>query len=207
MGDIINQVRQLAACGTADYSAGGITYWTDDQLQTYLDKNRTELWDEPIQPIPLTNSGGTVEYKEYQIGYGWLEQTTGGTAIFYLRDASGARIGTATYTIDYAIGRISFAATQAGSARYVVGRSYDVYEAAAKVWEAKAGHVAERFDFSADGASFKASQLTTQYMSMAMQMRGQSNSGGMRHARMVRDDVANNEDYGSIGRAFRIRYP
>lgn len=207
MAEIINQVRQHAACGTADYSVpatGGIAYWTDDQLQRYLDGVRISLWEEPIQPIPQTNAGGTAEYKEYQVGHLYLEQTTGGTSIFYLTDATGARIGTANYTIDYLTGQITFAADQHGSARYVTGRSYDVYEASARVWEAKAGHVAQRFDFSADGASFKAGQLRTSYLDMARQMRSQSNSGGMGHARMERDDVNNCDE--DQPRSFRVTY-
>lgn len=209
MADIITQVRQLAACGSADYAVpatGGITYWTDSQLQTYLDRGRVELWDEPIQPVPVTNAGGTVEYRDYRIGYTWLEQTTGGTAVFYLRDATGARLGTTEYSIDYANGLVTFAEDQRGSARYVVGRSYDVYAAAASVWEAKAGHVAQRFDFSADGASFKASQLRASYLDMARQMRSQSNSGGLTHSRLVRDDLNEFDDYG-VGRAARIVFP
>lgn len=190
MAEIISQVRQLASCGESDYAAGGVTYWTDDQLQTHLDRVRTEIWDEPIYAVPLVNSGGTAEYKEYRVPWQWLESTTGGTSVFYLRDSTGARIGTANYTVDYAYGRVAFGADQAGSVRYVTARSYDVYEAAARVWEAKAGHVAERFDFTADGATFHASQLIRQYREMAAQMRAQSPMGGIRTGKLVRNDVA-----------------
>lgn len=206
MADIISQVRQLAAAGSADYTAAGSTYWIDDQVQSILDRVRVEVWDEPIVYVPQVNSGGTTTYTEYRLGHTWLEQTTGGTSIFYLRDSTGARIGTANYTVDYAYGRVTFGADQHGSARYVTGRSYDVYEAAARVWEAKAGHVADRFDFTADGASFKASQLSAQYMSMARQMRRQSNNGGLSTSRLVRDDVNNAEwPEPTIG-TFRVTY-
>jgi len=206
MADIISQVRQLAAAGTADYTVAGSTYWTDDQVQTILDRVRVEVWDEGVPYVPQINSGGTTVYTEYRLSHTWWEQTTGGTSIFYLRDSTGARIGTANYTVDYAYGRVTFGADQHGSARYVTGRSYDVYEAAARIWEAKAGHVADRFDFTADGASFKASQLTAQYMAMARQMRSQSNSGGVSTARLVRDDV-NNADWPEpkVG-TFRVTY-
>lgn len=193
MAEIISQVRQLAAAGTAENTIGTATYWTDDHLQTHLDRVRVEVWDEVVQPVPLVNSGGTTEYKEYRLPWTWLEQTTGGTAVFYLRDSTGARIGTANYTVDYQYGRVVFGADQRGSARYITARSYDVYEAAAKVWEAKAAHVAQQFDFTADGASFKNSQKVKQYMEMARLMRSQSNSGGISRARMNRDDVNNEE--------------
>lgn len=206
MADIITQVRQLAAAGTADYAVAGATYWTDDQLQTILDLTRIEVWDEPIPYVSKRNSGGTIVYTDYRIPWTWLEQTTGGTTIFYLSDSTGARIGTANYTVDYAYGRVTFGADQAGSVRYVTARSYDVYEAAAVVWETKAAHVAQKFDFSADGASFKASQQRTAYLASAQQMRSQSKSGGISTVRLGRDDV-NNVDWADSGvKATRVTF-
>ncbi len=206
MAEIITQVRQLAAVGEDDYIIAYSTYWSDDQLQTVLDRVRVEIWREPVQPIPLLNTGGTTEYKEYRLPWTWLEQTTGGSVIFTLTNASGALIGTANYTVDYQYGRVSFGATQAGSARYVTARSYDVYEAAARVWEQKAGHVAQKYDFSADGASFKASQERANYLAMAQQMRSQSNSGGLTTGRMQRDDVTTVDWPDSGPKSFHVTY-
>jgi hypothetical protein len=191
MEQIITQVRQLASAGASEYAAGGITYWSDDQLQVHLDRARTEIWREPIHYVPQINTGGTTVYLEYRTTYTWLEQTTGGSAIFYIADSTGALIGTASYTADYANGRITFGADQHGSARYLTARSYDVHEAAALVWESKAAHVADRFDFTADGASFQASKLMEHYTQMANKMRRQSGSGGITTGRLVRNDVAN----------------
>jgi len=190
MAELITQVRQLAAVGTADYAVGGATYWTDDQLQAHLDRTRTEIWEEGLAVVPQVNSGGTTVYLEYRMPFGWLEQTTGGTSVFYLSEAGGARIGTASYTADYTNGRVTFSADQKGSVRYVTARAYDVYEAAARLWESKAAHVADRFDFTADGASFKVSQMVAQYSAMARQMRMQSTTGGLRIAKMTRPDIA-----------------
>ena len=67
-----------------------------------------------------------------------------------------------------------------------------MYAAAADVWGQKAGHVADRFDFTADGASFKASQLVEQYNRMATQMRRSASfgaGGGISTVTMFRDDV------------------
>jgi hypothetical protein len=190
MADLITQVRQLASCGSADYSASGSTFWTDDQLQAHLDRVRTEVWEESLTVVPLVNSGGTTTYTDYRMPYQWLEQTTGGTAVFIIQEPDGTRIGTASYSVDYTNGRVTFGADQAGSVRYVTARSYDVYEAAARVWESKAAHVADRFDFTADGASFRASQLVTQYNNMARMMRNQSTTGGLRVTKMERTDIA-----------------
>ncbi len=43
--------------------------------------------------------------------------------------------------------------------------TYDLNAAAADIWEEKAGAIAENFDFSADGGSYKRSQKYDQYMS------------------------------------------
>lgn len=206
MAGIIEQVRQLAAASEDEYSIGYLSYWDDEQIQTHLDRVRVEFWDEPVQAVPTVNSGGTTEYKEYRLPRAWWEQTTGGTAVFYLRDSTGARIGTANYTMDFQYGRLTFGADQAGSVRYVTGRSYDVYEAAARVWEAKAAHVAQKFDFSADGASYKASNQYKQYMEMARAMRSQSNSGGVSTARLGRNDVNESEWPESSVRATRVDF-
>lgn len=190
MANVITTVRQLAACGSADYQAAGTAWWTDDQIQAHLDRVRTEIWDAGLGAVPTVNSGGTVTYLDYRLPYGNLEQTTGGTAVFYIRDGNGARLGTSTYTVDYDGGRITFGADQAGSARYVTARSYDVHEAAARIWESKAAHVADRYDFTADGASFAAGKLITQYLDMAAAMRRQSPMGGITTGRLVRPDIA-----------------
>ena len=45
--------------------------------------------------------------------------------------------------------------------------TYAVYLAAVEVWTEKAATVASRFDFTADDASFKVSQLQAQYLKQA----------------------------------------
>lgn len=190
MADLITTVRRLASAGTADYTVAGETYWSDDYVQDALDQARTELFDEPLHPVTEYDSGGTARYYEYRAPFGYFEQTTGGTAVWKLRDANYATLGTADYTVDYLTGHVTFAADQAGSVRYLTARSYDVYAAAAMIWESKAAHVADRYDFTADGASFKASQLVDQYAKQAQRMWSKSTTGGMTYHRIKRDDMA-----------------
>jgi hypothetical protein len=45
--------------------------------------------------------------------------------------------------------------------------TYDLHRAAAAVWEEKAGSVAHRFDFNADGGNYSRSQAYEQYMQQA----------------------------------------
>ncbi len=186
LAEPIARVRELAAAGTADYS--------DDAIQTVLDRNRLDFADDALAPLREYNSGGTPVYYTYQAHYRNLEATDGGTAVLYIRDSSGARIGTASYSVLSEAGRVTFLANTGGTAYYLTGRSYDVYAAAAEVWRMKAAAVASRFDFTADGASFKASQLIAQYNKMADQCSSLATFGygaaGLRSSTMVRDDLA-----------------
>jgi len=197
MTNLIQRVRDLTSAGSADYVAGATTYWTDDQIQAALDRNRAEVTDEVLSTVPTVNSGGTVEYLIYESQWRDLENTTGGTVIHYLRDGTGARVGTALYTADYERGRYSFASSTGGSTLMLTARAYDLYGAAADIWRQKAAHVADRFDFSADGASFKASQLIAQYTDMAKRAESKATFGGeaARSVTMYRDDVRVRRDY------------
>lgn len=190
MGALVGRVRDLAAAPYDEYTVGDTVYWTDQQLQDALDRTRREIVDEAISPVRVIASSGSTEYRIYQSVGRNYEETDGGTARFYVRDANGTRLGTATYSVDYALGRVEFAATTGGSVLYLNGYVYDPYAAAADIWQQKAAHVASRFDFTADGASFKVSQLRTQYESMAARMESMATSGGgLQTGTLYRDDV------------------
>ena len=184
LAEPIARVRELAAAGTADYS--------DDAIQSVLDRNRLDFADDALVPLREYN-GGTPVYFVYQAHHRNLEATDGGTAVLYIRDSAGARVGTASYSVLTEAGRVTFLANTDGTAYYLTGRSYDVYAAAAEVWRMKAAAVADRFDFTADGASFKASQLIAQYNKMAEQCSSLATFGagaaGLRSSTMVRDDL------------------
>jgi hypothetical protein len=193
LATLISELRVLANVGTADYTIASVAHWTDDQLQTILDRNRMDVVDERLQPVTEYNSGGTAVYQRYQSGYRNFEATDGGTAVYFLRTNAGARVGTASYTPDYPSGRNDFAATTGGSVFYLTGRSYDLNAAAAQVWDQKAGFEAGRYDFTADGASFKVSQAAAGFRGMAAYYRGLAQFGdgaGLRSGTLVRDDVA-----------------
>lgn len=191
MTSLIQRVRDLTSTGDGDYTVSAAAYWTDDQIQAALDRSRADVMDERLSVVSSVNAGGTAEYLIYQSEWRNLESTTGGTAIHYLRDATGARVGTALFTADYAAGRYTFATSTSGSTLYLNARSYDLYAAAADIWRQKAAHVADRFDFTADGASFKASQLVAQYTDMAKRAESRATFGGesARSVTMYRDDV------------------
>lgn len=179
MANLITRLRGMTATGAADYQLGGSgeVYWTDDQLQEILDRNRVDIRDEVLRSHYILGTAGTAQWFDYTSRYYNFEATTGGTAIFYLAFDTGERVGTALYSVDYDSGKITFANDTGGSAIYLNGRAYDLNAAAAEVWTMKADHVADRFDFSADGASFKVSQLQKQYMERAARYTGMAEWG------------------------------
>lgn len=134
----------------------GTAVWSDDQAQQLLDDCRVTVYAEPLTAI-AQDIGSTV-YLVYHSRYGNQEELASGTTVWRLFDANGSTIGTASYSMDYQRGIVTFTADQKGSARYLDARSYDLAGAAADAWRQRAGMQADGYDFSADGASFSRSQ-------------------------------------------------
>ncbi len=162
MSSLIAALRGHAAAGPEDYTSGGLTYWTDEQLQSALDRRRTDLRFYPLEALP-DYAGGSVSYTEYRLPYAYLEQAPS------VLDAAGNAYGTAAYTIDYDRAVVVFAANTAGAAVYLTGHVYDLYRAAADVWRQKAAYYAAAYDVSTDNHSLHRSQLQAQARAMAAQ--------------------------------------
>lgn len=166
MYKLLDQLRTMADAGQDDYQIGSKWFWDDDDLQIILDRSRTDVFGEELQSRHILSGGSTI-YLDYYSQRANYERTTGGTAIFYLRDASGNTIGTADYTPDYERGAIQFAADTGGNAYYLYGRAYDLNRAAADVWRQKAAHFAGQFSFSTDNHRVDAGALYKQALNMA----------------------------------------
>lgn len=167
MTNLISTLRGMCDVGTDDHTIGATTYWSDNHLQDILDLHRIDVWREPMAIIETYPGGGSVEYKEYQSEYGNWEETTGGTAIFYIEEADGDKIGTASYTADYQRGHITFSADTEGTVYYLTGRFFDMNGAAADVWQRKAGQVASSFSFSTDNHRVDKGALINNALRMA----------------------------------------
>lgn len=155
MGDLINDLRLMTDTGPDDYTVAGVPYWQDAQIQRILDRHRTDIkW---IEMEAQEEGDGT--YMDYAIGYGNLEATTGGTAIFFIQDITGATISSDQYSVDYSRGVVTFGADTAGVSYWVTARSYDLPGAAAEVWRMKQGHYATAVDFSTKVHNISRSQL------------------------------------------------
>lgn len=168
LGELIGELRVMADAGTADYTSAGTVFWTDDQLQTVLDHNRTDVFGEELAFVREQVAPGTVEYHSYFSEHQWWEQTDGGSAIFVLRDGLGNAAGTADWSADYLNGKVTFAADTAGTVYYLTGRSFDLYSAAAEVWRKKASQYATKaIDWKTDNMSITRSQALDQARNMA----------------------------------------
>lgn len=166
MATIILELRGLTDAGTADFTVGTVSYWSDDHLQTILDR-RVILHEETmLQPFPRYDStGGTLQYFEYRAPIGNIESGT--APVYKLTNGAGSTVGTANYSVDYTQGIFTFTADQAGSSYYLTGRSYDLNLAAADVYRQKAAKAAAYFNFSTDNHRIDRGNLQKQFIAMA----------------------------------------
>ena len=180
MADLILDLRALTDASTSDYTAGGVTFWSDQQLQDILDGRRMAVKFAQMSASP-DYSNGVYSYTEYILP---TENMEGGTLLTVL-DAAGSAQGTALWSFDRNRGVVTFTTDQAGAARFVTGRSYNVNLAAADVWRKKAAHYAVAYDVSTDNHSLKRSQLLAQARE---QMKYYEAMGGASSITMERGD-------------------
>lgn len=187
MTDLVARLRSLCDAGTADYTIGATTYWTDDHLQDALDGQRADIRREPLMVSPEVVAGNTTEYHDYLWrGGGDVETVESGSAAWLVMDGAGSAYGTADYTPSYRAQRLRFSSDTEGKALYLSYRAYDLERAAADVWEQKAAHVSSRFDIKTDNHTLSRSQLRRGYLDMAALHRKRAPA---RSIRRVRDDV------------------
>ncbi len=189
MTTLIDTVRGMTVTGTADYTAGSLTYWSDDEIQRVLDRHKMDLRNILLDSRPDNKGAGTVEYLEFVIPYGNLESGT--PPIFELEYTTGGSVGTALYSVDYTRGIVTFSADTAGTAFQVNASTYELNATAADIWRMKAAHVAERFSFSTDNHRFDVGSLQRQYMDQAAlyDRLADSSFGGANSVNMHRSDT------------------
>lgn len=144
----------------------GTVAFSDDRAQEILDGERFDFYQEPLTVQAQQVAAGSVAYHVYTSIHHNLEGTASGTVAFRLYDSLGTVI-TSGYTFDDQLGRFVFTANQAGSARYLDGRSYDLNGAAAAGWRERAGMQADAYDFRVEGRQYSRSQWFKHCMDMA----------------------------------------
>jgi hypothetical protein len=194
MTNLVNRLRALSNAGTANYTAGTITYWTDDHLQDVLGRHETWVVEDMLTWIPQ-NIGGTANYLTAQGRYKDLEEAESGTARWQIRSSVGVAEGTANYTADYVQGRVTWSTDQGGTAYMLTGYSYDLYAAAVDVLEQTLAYSHLWYDFSADNQSFDRSQIKDNINDLIARYRPQignnkpGKSGDLAVTQAVRVDI------------------
>jgi len=191
MGSLIVDLRGMTNAGTADYTVGGVTYWTDDQLQQILDSRRLDIYAEPLRSVFVLADGGSALYFDYFFDGKHTERAESGTVAWELETTAGSIIGTALYTVEHEARKIRFAADQKGTAYQLNYRNYNIYAAASMVLRQKAGQSASRFDVKIDNHSLKLGQLMRNYLVMASAW---DIVNGSTSYERVRTDVKSNAD-------------
>ena len=177
---LIELVRGFTDAGTVT-TIGTATYWSDDQVQTRLDRYRHVVRDAELEyetTYALTGDGST-SYLVAMLpdansidksGWAVFLESEAGTVLaspFRVYSSLGSAIGTSSYSVDYMAGRVTFGADQAGSVWLGYARSYNVYLAAADIWREKAAMYAKGFDFKVEDHQIKGSQPYKQMLEMA----------------------------------------
>lgn len=161
MTHLISVVREMTGLGTADYS--------DDQMQGALDRERRNIFMEPLRTLRDQNPTTTV-YLEYLFDQDYVEASVSGTAAWRVENSTGALISDTNYTVNYDAKQITFSVDQGGTAYYLSYRAYDAKRAAAGICRAMAARYAARFDIETDNHSLKRSQLMAHYTRLAAQL-------------------------------------
>lgn len=174
LSTLLLRLRELTATGYSDYAINNVAYWTDDQLQVFLDRYRTPWRYVALTPHP-DYIGGVYSYTDYHLP-SWathLEESAG----FRITTADGTAISSSLYTVNFEAGIVTFTTDQANVSRFADFRSYDLNRAAADVWEAKAAHIAERVDFRTDNHQMSASQYYEHCVRQSQRLRGMGGVG------------------------------
>lgn len=187
MATLIADLRALCNAGSADQVIGGVTYWTDDQLQAELDRARFSVRRLSLESDPVYVAGD-YQYFDYSIPaeIGRFEYDSSGSVEdgWRLTDSSGAETSE-SYTVNESARVITFASDQASAAYYLDCRAYDLEAAAAAVWTAKAGFAASNVDWAIDNQRISASQEISHCQSMAAAFRA---VGGLNVIPLFRSD-------------------
>lgn len=185
MANLILEVRKRTNSGTADYSVGGVNYFSDDQLQAILDRHQTSHKGWLLGSSPDYVEGDWVYTEYYFSGLeGGIEEAGTGSGWAVRNSAGESATG---YTANYQAKSIIFSADTGGTDYYLSCREYDLERACAEIWEEKAGFENLSIDWETNNHKASASQKHTQALEMAKYWRKKARPQSVK---MVRSDEA-----------------
>lgn len=137
MTNLILELRLMTETADNDETVDGVAYWTDEQLQSVLDRHSIEHTQVKIKPISKLLYQGTYEYRIYPFpdGIEWVERGSAVTSVFVVQDNTGVQeVYDTEYTVDYDAKRITFVADTGGDTFLFSFRAFDLNKAAAEIW-------------------------------------------------------------------------
>lgn len=162
--------------------------FSDQQIQDVLDERdtRLDLRYLALAPAP-TYTGNTIYYYDYFSDLGdWEDDNT-----FWQWRINQF----VPATVENIAGHWVFSQTVLPPV-YMIGKTYDIYRAAANLLERQAAQWSLAFNFSADGQSFQRSQAAIALRNLAMQYRQQQRPSTIN---LLRTDLVDKAGNNSLG--------
>jgi len=189
MANLIAELRENCNAGTADYTVGATTYWTDDQIQTEFDRTQNRVRGALLDVRPQITAG-SVQFFDYiipvEVGQ-FIEENGDATDGWIVNTGNWQAVDASTYSVNYQARIITFNANTHGSAFFLDCRSYDMFGVAATIWRRKAAAAAGQVDWKSDNHMVNASQEYDHCMAMAERF---DRRAGIQTGTFVRNDEA-----------------
>ena len=191
---VVSRLRQMTNADVHELAIAGQVYWSDSDIQDVLDRYSTRVIEKELEFVPQYEDG-TVIYKILPTNIKDLEGPSSGATRWVMRDTVGAAIGTALYSYNDYTGMVDFSSDTGGTiSTNLTAYTYDVYAAAADIWDWRIANFAMWYDFRSENQSMSRSQAFKQAKLMrdAMLERKGTNiygSGDIRTSTITRSDV------------------
>jgi hypothetical protein len=136
-------------------------FWSDDDLQSVLDRHRQDYQDWELVAAPRIVNG-SYSYRDF-----WARERLGNwESDATISDSQGTVIAHDEDASEPLLGHWVFASSQTKTL-YLTGKSFDLYSAAVEVLRSWAAREKLAYDFSTDNQSFKESQKVRALLDLA----------------------------------------
>ncbi len=173
----------------------GSPIFSDQTLQDVLDESRVNLRYLMLNESP-TYSGSSLLYLDYYLPRGNANIEDDYTLWQYLT------VSVTAASAEPILGHFTFAASTLPPV-YIIGKSYDIYRAAADLLERQAAMWSTAYAFSSDGQSFQRQQAMVALLDLAHTYRGKQR---VRVAQGVRGDLALGDSQAGNGGPVALDY-